>query len=268
MICPATMLAKRRDHRCRLIMSNHLPVPPGSDYFHQERTPGGQKICSRNDHWCLPGSRWREMYSSPLWKAVLPVTFAEPGINRNKLLMRIKKKTLTGKAGISAIFFPGSAWPTSSLTKVITGSLRSAILWGRSYTQSFFFLAIPVRAIPGWLAPVSSELRSGEGKITTLEPSVAVIFTFMQFVSIVFFLAFRARNGWMRTLKIMVGEYRITGSGMVEGFRLWKSGNSRLFLWWWSMMRSGRLELLCFMVFLYGSCPHEVCPGQKAPERM
>jgi len=96
MMCPATMFAKRRT-----INAKGLVKTPSNSTGNMMRkrtiigTPGYQKICPQKCLLVLKMITKKEITPNTTVNAMFPVTLADPGINPNKLLMRMKKKTVS-----------------------------------------------------------------------------------------------------------------------------------------------------------------------------
>ena len=64
---------------------------------------------------------------------IFPVTFADPGSNPIKLLMKIKKNTVSKKKVYFLYLGPIFAFIISSLTKRINGSKNACIPFGATF---------------------------------------------------------------------------------------------------------------------------------------
>ena len=94
-ICPATMLAKRRIIKAAGLINTAPANSTGINIsFTAKGTPGGQKICPQKWPFVLAIITTNEIIPSTAVKAVLPVTLARPGTNPKILFMRMKKNTV------------------------------------------------------------------------------------------------------------------------------------------------------------------------------
>ena len=95
MICPATMLAKRRTIKAKGLV-NTPNNSTGNIMINRTTigTPGYQKICAQKCLFVLNKITKKEITPNTTVNAILPVTLAEPGINPKRLLIKIKKKTV------------------------------------------------------------------------------------------------------------------------------------------------------------------------------
>ena len=94
-ICPATMLAKRRMINAAGLMIKTPATSTGIKMIlTPSGTPGGQKICPQKCELVLNKITTSEITPSTAVKAVLPVTLADPGINPKRLFIKMKKKTV------------------------------------------------------------------------------------------------------------------------------------------------------------------------------
>ena len=95
-ICPATMLAKRRT----ISAKGFVTIPSSStgsiiNNLTTIGTPGYQKICPQKCLFVLNIITKKEITPNTTVNAILPVTFAEPGNKPKILLMRMKKNTVS-----------------------------------------------------------------------------------------------------------------------------------------------------------------------------
>ena len=95
-ICPATMLANNLIISAAGLMINTPATSTGIKItFTKKGTPGGQKIWPQKWLLVLNKITIKEIIPSTAVNAVFPVTLAEPGISPNKLLISMKKKTVS-----------------------------------------------------------------------------------------------------------------------------------------------------------------------------
>ena len=124
-MCPATILANKRIINAAGLISNTPANSIGIKIsFTKKGTPGGQKICAQKCPFVLNKITIKEMIPNTAVNAVLPVTLAEPGNKPNKLLIKMKKNTVSKYGRYPLAFLPKLGFAISSLTKVITGSIR------------------------------------------------------------------------------------------------------------------------------------------------
>ena len=91
-MCPATMLANKRTINAKGLVK--IPKnSTGTKIGFTNPGTGGLKICPQKCLFVLKTITRKLMNPNTMVNAILPVTFAEPGIRPNKLLIRIKKST-------------------------------------------------------------------------------------------------------------------------------------------------------------------------------
>src|SRR5689334_13232444 len=94
-IWPAIMFANKRIIKAPGLIKNVLATSIGIKItFTNTGTTRGQKICDQKWRLVLNRITGRETYASIMVKAILTVTLAEPGIKPNKLLIKMKKKSV------------------------------------------------------------------------------------------------------------------------------------------------------------------------------
>ena len=123
-ICPATMLAKRRIIKAPGLINNTPANSTGTRIsLTKKGTPGGQNICCQKCDVVLNKITIKAMTPKTAVKAILPVTFADPGIIATIVLNKIKKNTVSKKGMYFSQRAPKLTFATSSRTNKITGSM-------------------------------------------------------------------------------------------------------------------------------------------------
>ena len=90
------MFAKRRIINAPGFMMKYTATSTGTKItFTKKGTPGGQKICFQKWLVVLKRITINEIIPNTMVKAMLPVTLAEPGNIPKRLLIKIKKKTVS-----------------------------------------------------------------------------------------------------------------------------------------------------------------------------
>ena len=95
-ICPATIFAKRRMINAAGFIMKTPAISTGTKItFTRKGTPGGQKICLQKWPVVLKRITINDIKPNTMVNAILPVTLAEPGNIPKRLLIKIKKNTVS-----------------------------------------------------------------------------------------------------------------------------------------------------------------------------
>ena len=94
-MCPATMFANKRTISAKGFVNTPKSSTGNMMKIRTNKgTPGNQKICPQKCLLVLKIITTKETTPNTTVNAIFPVTLADPGINPNKLLIRMKKKTV------------------------------------------------------------------------------------------------------------------------------------------------------------------------------